>query len=440
MKRLILVAALLWPSLASAQLLTPSPQSIGAVFSSACTSTTCATWTVGQAASLTLAVSGTFSGTITWYGSSDGGTTYFAISATKLSDGSSASTTTTTGQYAIANSGLSHVQARFTSYVSGGANITAARGYATAALLTPFFLTVSANRFLAGDGTAAAPSYSFTSDTTLGFFRRDTNALGITAAGSQVGEFNTLGLKLAGSNTISWAATYAGPNDTILCRGAANVIGIGGCTSSFPALRRSSASLDVVLGDSSAWATINARTFNSTQHGSAGYFVSGAASATAGSATGLTVATNGYLQTGVYKVTVATTAFVCAATTCDLTIGTLPANTWLTNATAQITATFACTATCTSSTLSFVLGKGSGGAEYLASFDADAATGYFGDADAEMGTLMTRAAAIQGGTFTSGTQAVVLRLTSGTGNIGTGAATNLSQGAITIWLKTTVLP
>lgn len=164
------------------------------------------------------------------------------------------------------------------------------------------------------------------------------------------------------------------------------------------------------------------------------------AQVTAGSATGLTVSNTGEVRTTVYKVVVDRTAFVAAATTADLTIGTLPANTWLVNVTASLTTTFACTATCTTATLSMVVGKGAGGAEYLASFDADAATAVFGDADAEMGTLMTRAAAIQGGTFTAGSQAVVVRLTSGTGNIGDGAATNLSQGSITIWVTTRTLP
>jgi hypothetical protein len=156
---------------------------------------------------------------------------------------------------------------------------------------------------------------------------------------------------------------------------------------------------------------------------------------TIGSGTGITVGNAGEVRDLDYVVTIASTAFVCAATTCDVTIGTLPAKTLLYPSIAEITTTFACTATCTSSTLSFLLGKGSGGAEYLASFDADAATGVFGDADAELGTLLTRAAAIANGTYHTTSQAVVLRLTSGTGNIGNGAATNLSQGSVTITLR-----
>jgi hypothetical protein len=163
------------------------------------------------------------------------------------------------------------------------------------------------------------------------------------------------------------------------------------------------------------------------------------AAITPGSATGLTISDTGSVRTQIYKVNVLSTAFVCAAVTCDLTIGTLPANTWVQNVTSQLVTTFACTATCTTSTLSLVLGKGSGGAEYLASLDADAAAAIFGDADAEMGTLLTRAAAIQAGTFNATTQTIVLRLTSGTGNIGTGTVTNLSQGSFFIWVQTTVL-
>lgn len=165
-----------------------------------------------------------------------------------------------------------------------------------------------------------------------------------------------------------------------------------------------------------------------------------AAQITAASGTGLAVTGNGLVQTGTYKIAVTSPAFVCAAVTCDVTIGTLPANTWLTNVVMSLDTVYACASTCTTTTLSFVLGKGAGGAEYIASFDADASTAIVGDQDAEMGTSNARASAVQGGTFTTASQAVVLRLTSGTGNIGTGTVTNLSQGTVTIWLTTLRLP
>lgn len=163
---------------------------------------------------------------------------------------------------------------------------------------------------------------------------------------------------------------------------------------------------------------------------------------TGGSATGLTINVAGQIIRQVYKATIDRTAFVCAALTCDVTIATLPIKTAVLSAYADLTQVFACAATCTSATLSMLLGTGAGDARFLASFDVDAAISLFGDADAEMGTVMTRAAAVQGGYMTSfvATTTTVVRLTSGTGNIGNGSATNLSTGSITFYIVTERLP
>lgn len=156
--------------------------------------------------------------------------------------------------------------------------------------------------------------------------------------------------------------------------------------------------------------------------------------------TGTGVSMTGQVVWMQYKATITNTVAACitAATTCDVTIATLPAKTILKGVYADLTATFTCGATCTTATLSGVVGRGSGGAEFLASMDLDASTTQFGDVDAEMGTQLTRAAAIQGGILGSwaGTTNVVLRITSGTGNLGTGAATNLNAGSITFYLLT----
>jgi hypothetical protein len=154
---------------------------------------------------------------------------------------------------------------------------------------------------------------------------------------------------------------------------------------------------------------------------------------TMGTGTGITACND--TGAGFISCTIARTQFIANAVTADFTVTTLPVNTRVEHADLKITTAFACSATSTSSTLSLQLGKGAGGTEYLASIDADAATGWFGDADAEMGTLLTRAAAINGGTFSATAQAVVLRITSGTGAVGTGAATNLSTGLVTVFLK-----
>jgi hypothetical protein len=163
---------------------------------------------------------------------------------------------------------------------------------------------------------------------------------------------------------------------------------------------------------------------------------------TPGSGTGITLNSSGELRTQTYKITIASTAFICAAVTCDVTIATLPAKTFVTHAMADLTQTFACASTCTTATLSFTLGKTAGGNEYLLSVDADAATGQFGRTAATLGASLAPATAqtlIGDNASWASTTAVVMRMTSGTGNIGTGAATNFSGGSVTFYL-TTVLP
>jgi len=163
---------------------------------------------------------------------------------------------------------------------------------------------------------------------------------------------------------------------------------------------------------------------------------------TAGSGTGITVNDVGSLERTIYKITIGKTAFVTAGVTSDVTVATLPAKMRLVGVIGDLTQVFACTATCTSSTLSFVFGKSAGGNEYLVSFDADASTAVFGDADGELGTSINAAGAIQGGDLASwaSTTALKLRLTSGTGNIGTGTVTNLSQGSLTLYLTVEQFP
>ena len=89
------------------------------------------------------------------------------------------------------------------------------------------------------------------------------------------------------------------------------------------------------------------------------------------------------------------------------------------------------------------LGSAAGGNQYLLSFDADAAAAQFGDAQAELGAqLATASAPTPLGDLPAwaATSPVSVRLTSGTGNIGDGATTNLSQGSVTIFLITERLP
>ena len=90
----------------------------------------------------------------------------------------------------------------------------------------------------------------------------------------------------------------------------------------------------------------------------------------------------------------------------------------------------------------YLVGSSAGGNQVLVSMDVDAATAVFGDADAELGASMNAAGKIQQAWLPSfsATQIVTARMTSGTGNLGNGSTTNLSQGSVTFYLITEVLP
>jgi len=156
---------------------------------------------------------------------------------------------------------------------------------------------------------------------------------------------------------------------------------------------------------------------------------------------GVAVGAEAEVRTVGFTATVATTAFVCAGLTCDVTVATLPAGYRLESIVADLTEVFACTAVCTSTTLSMTAGSSAGATDLLLTFDADAAILQRGLADGDLGAGITRAAAIQGGFIGSWstTTPVSLRLTSGTGNIGNGTVTNLSTGSITFQLLTSRL-
>ncbi len=131
------------------------------------------------------------------------------------------------------------------------------------------------------------------------------------------------------------------------------------------------------------------------------------------------------------------TAFAAAALTADCTIGTLKAGQKLVGVYADVTVGFTCSVTC-SGTKVVQCGTAAAGTEILAAGLNVATTATYGLADADLGSGMTRAAAIQGGLLPSwsGTTIVSCRFTSGTGNWGTGAATNVNAGSIKFTLVT----
>jgi len=141
---LFLVVWLGFATAAHAQIVLPSPQSINVIDSgTACVTapTACAKWVLPSTGSaFTSQITGTLTSlTLTAEGTADG-QTWFAVMVTKISTGAVASTTTTTGQYAVLNTGLVGFRWRCTAYASGGANITLTRGAASSAVrLYPTF-------------------------------------------------------------------------------------------------------------------------------------------------------------------------------------------------------------------------------------------------------------------------------------------------------------
>lgn len=131
MRRMVLalVAALALTGTAHAQQIDTG--SISAGGSNCTTAARCAIFALPPTtSSLTLTISGTYSATLQFEASSDGGTTWFSIAATLLSDGSNNTSTTSTGQFAIGNAGLTHVRVRCSAFTSGPATVTAVRGFA----------------------------------------------------------------------------------------------------------------------------------------------------------------------------------------------------------------------------------------------------------------------------------------------------------------------
>lgn len=156
---------------------------------------------------------------------------------------------------------------------------------------------------------------------------------------------------------------------------------------------------------------------------------------------GLTVHQNGRMGgTFVYKVTLSKEAFYAAAVTNDVTIATLPAKTIVHSVIATVDTPFVCSATCTTGTLSAVLGITAAGVEFLESFDLDNAAATFGDADAEVGSKLDVAGGTNGGYPLWAATTVIMRATSGTGNWGNATTTNLSAGQVTFYILYSAFP
>jgi len=150
---------------------------------------------------------------------------------------------------------------------------------------------------------------------------------------------------------------------------------------------------------------------------------------TQSSSTGTLTLDSGSVLTQTYKVSV-TRGFTGAALTADVVIATLPAKTRLISIIADTITTWtgggvtACTQT---------IGTTVGGTQLIASYDCFTSAVTKGLVDADMGTSMTRAAAVQGGTIPSWstTTPIYLRITTTTANTDA-----LTQGETIVYLIT----
>jgi hypothetical protein len=80
---------------------------------------------------LSCQLSGTFSATVTFEGSIDGGTTYAAVGMQPLAGGAVTTTATAPGIFVIPveNTALSHFRARVSTFVSGTVTVVSRKGY-----------------------------------------------------------------------------------------------------------------------------------------------------------------------------------------------------------------------------------------------------------------------------------------------------------------------
>lgn len=153
---------------------------------------------------------------------------------------------------------------------------------------------------------------------------------------------------------------------------------------------------------------------------------------TLASGTGITVHEDGDVRDVLYKITTAFGAWSAAALTKDITLATLPAKAVLCGIFADTTQAYAGVA----GTIALTVGISAGGAELVVSHDVKSGVVTKGLADADLGTSINRANAVQAGlTKFSGTQTISARITSGSGNL-----SGLNAGSTTFYILVRIMP
>lgn len=239
----------------------------------------------------------------------------------------------------------------------------------------------------------------------------------------------------AGSSSLGWVGARGrinSPSDGVIT--LFNVAGsdftrlqFGGTTNAFPAFGRSSTGLSLILADGSQGGFLQAF-----------QLIAIIAQITPAVGTGISASNNTTLARGVSKLIILKEAFITANPVSEVTIATLPSKTRVVGVVLDTTAAF----TLGVNTLTLMCGYNATPNDYIVAHDVKTAVVTKGNADADLGTKLARATAVQGGDMPNwgGTTTLKLRLTSGAGNIGDGVNTLLTTGATVVYIVTEKMP
>lgn len=244
MRKLFPLLVLLWALPASAQIIQISPQTINVQDSGTQCSVagTCAEWAVTNQPTYTVQVVGTFSGTLTFRTTSDG-RTWVTTSMTPLSSGGSpVTTTTTTGQFSISNTGILRIRVVGTTVSSGAATLTLTSGTASAMIRSSLPTPGTSGNVLTSDGTNWASSpvsgaglgdfSSNTSSSTTGVlisFADTSGKIGKSAVlALTAGAGSAMTVAAAKSLTFSNTLTFTGTDLSSVAFGAGGTVAYAG--------------------------------------------------------------------------------------------------------------------------------------------------------------------------------------------------------------------
>lgn len=112
-----------------------------------------------------------------------------------------------------------------------GTDVVSALGYTPANAATQQFSgNVGAARFFSGDGTAAAPGYTYVNDQTTGFYRPAVGQFGYSSAGSLIWSTGGFGFSAIPGVGYNWYAPGLASLDTGIARNAAGVVEVNNGT------------------------------------------------------------------------------------------------------------------------------------------------------------------------------------------------------------------